>query len=185
MSEVRVASRYAKSLIDLSIEQNALEEVKKDMDLFIVILKENSQLQAILRNPIVSQDKKKNILHDLFATKVHKATLGFFDIMIAKGRGKVLYGAAQEFINQYNINKNILTAYVVSATVLTSDAEKQICAVVEKATGKHVTLNVKTDSTLIGGFTLTVGDKQFDASILKRLKVLRQNLNTNMYSANF
>ena len=31
MSELTVATRYAKSLIDLAQEQNALEEIKKDM----------------------------------------------------------------------------------------------------------------------------------------------------------
>ena len=34
MSEVKVASRYAKSLIDLAQDQNILESVKNDIELF-------------------------------------------------------------------------------------------------------------------------------------------------------
>ena len=52
MSEIKVASRYAKSLIDLALEQNALEEVKTDMQLFVDTLKESSELQAVLKNPV-------------------------------------------------------------------------------------------------------------------------------------
>ncbi len=58
MSELTVATRYAKSLIDLAVEQKSLEDTKKDMLLFSQTLRANSQLQAVLANPIVSHNKK-------------------------------------------------------------------------------------------------------------------------------
>ena len=51
MSELTVASRYAKSLIDLAQEQNLVEVIKDDMDLFAHTLKANPQLNAVLGNP--------------------------------------------------------------------------------------------------------------------------------------
>ncbi len=48
MSEIKVASRYAKSLIDLALEQKALEEIKGDMQLFVDTLKASSELQAFI-----------------------------------------------------------------------------------------------------------------------------------------
>jgi F-type H+-transporting ATPase subunit delta len=181
MSEIKVASRYAKSLIDLAIEKNALEEIKNDMELFIKTCKASTELQAVLKNPIISLDKKINILKQLFGGKVNPVTSSFFDIMVNKGRSKILYGTAKEFINQYNIHKGIIKAVVESATELSADAEKQIIATVEKATGKKVILEKRVDANLIGGFVLTVGDKQFDASILKNLKGLRKDFSTNNY----
>ena len=53
----KAGARYAKSLIDLSTEQNALEEIKNDMVLFEKIVDDNSELEAILKNPIVPLDK--------------------------------------------------------------------------------------------------------------------------------
>ncbi len=58
MSELRVATRYAKSLIDLAIERNELEQVKTDIDLFLAATKASSELVAVLKNPIVPIDKK-------------------------------------------------------------------------------------------------------------------------------
>ncbi|RYY06991.1 MAG: ATPase, partial [Sphingobacteriaceae bacterium] len=84
MSEYKVATRYAKSLIDLAVEQNHLEEIKADMVLFVETLRLSGTLSAVLRNPIVSPAKKTIILTDLFTGKVQAATLGFFKIMIAK-----------------------------------------------------------------------------------------------------
>lgn len=59
MSEIKVASRYAKSLIDLAQEQDSLEPIKNDIELFIDICQANPTLRAILKNPIISPDKKK------------------------------------------------------------------------------------------------------------------------------
>jgi F-type H+-transporting ATPase subunit delta len=173
MSELTVGARYAKSLIDLAQDENILEEVKNDMDLFISVVKSNHELYAVLRNPIISHDKKVKILDALFGGKVSKATLGFFKIMISKSRGEVLYFTGQEFINQYNIKKNIVKALVTSATPLSAANQKQIADIVAAEIGGHIILQTKVDPSLIGGFILTVGDRQIDASIASSLKKLK------------
>lgn len=178
MSEIRVASRYAKALIDLAIERNELEAIKADMNLFTDTLKGSSELQAVLKNPIVPQDKKAGILKDLFASKVNAATQSFFNIMVSKSRAGVLYETGKEFIRQYNDNKGIITATVVSATAITADAEAKMIEAVVAATGKQVVLVKKVDADLIGGFVLTVGDKQFDTSIAKSLVLLKKEFNS-------
>lgn len=151
------------------------------MNLFINVCAKNVQLQAVLKNPIISLDKKISILKDLFSGKVNPVTIAFFNIMVNKGRAGVLYATAKEVINQYNVHKGIIKALVESATELSADAEKQIIATVEKSTGKKVILEKRVDPGLIGGFVLTVGDKQFDASILRNLNSLRKEFSSNQY----
>lgn len=174
MSEITVAIRYAKSLIDLAGEQNALEAVNKDMEFFLQTLKANPQLAAVLSNPIIYHDKKVNILDGLFGGKVNKVTIAFFNLMINKGRAEILQPAAQEFINQYDVKKNIVKATVVSATPLSEANKKAIIADIEKSTKGSVKLNLKVDESLIGGFVITVGDKQIDTSIAGNLAKLKK-----------
>lgn len=173
MSELTVGARYAKSLIDLAQEQNILEQVKGDMELFIDVVKHNHELFAVLRNPIISHDKKVKILDAIFGGKVSAATVGFFKIMISKSRGEVLYYTAQEFINQYNTKNNIIKAQVVSATPLSEDNKKEITAIVHAEVGGNIILETKVNPDLIGGFVLTVGDRQIDTSIANSLKKLK------------
>lgn len=179
MSELRVASRYAKSLIDLAIERNELEQVFNDIKSFLAATKASSELVAVLKNPIVPIDKKGKILSGLFAGKVSKTVESFFEIVVNKGRAEVLYGTAKEFVNQYNEKKGILKARVSSASALTESAEKEIVSIVEQATGKKVELIKTVDPNLIGGFVLTVGDKQFDTSIAKSLNNLKKSFSSN------
>ncbi len=174
MSEIQVASRYAKSLIDLAEEQNALEPIKSDIESFLKVLKSNPQLAAILRNPIIHMDKKLAILKGLFGAGFHKIVLSFFTIVVNKGRAEILYSTAKEFINEYNKRKGIIRAIVTSAAPLSEDNRKQIEQLVTEATKNQVVLESKIDTGLIGGFILKVGDRQFDASIVSNLNKLKK-----------
>ena len=85
------------------------------------------------------------------------------------------FGTAVEFVHQYNEKKNILKAKIVSATALNDASRKEVISIVEKATSKQVVLEEKVDESLIGGFLLTVGYKQFYTSIAKSLQNLKKS----------
>ncbi|MEH3113996.1 ATP synthase F1 subunit delta [Pedobacter terrae] len=175
MSEIKVASRYAKSLIDLAIENNALQDAYNDMVLFEKVVDETPELEAILNNPIVPLDKKTGILNGIFADKVGKLTITFFKTVVNKGRSAILFATAKQFVQQYNQIKGIVTADVISATALGAEAKEQIVAIVKKELGANqVIVNEKVNEKLIGGFILKVGDKQFDASIASGLSKLKK-----------
>jgi F-type H+-transporting ATPase subunit delta len=175
MSELTVATRYAKSLIDLAEEKGSLEAIRKDMELFSQTLKANHQLQAVLSNPIIAHGKKIKILEAIFGNKINKVTDSFFKIMINKSRAQILYATAKEFINQYNNIKNIVRAFVTSATPLSEENKKKIVAELQAATGGTIELHTKVDAGLIGGFVLTVGDRQIDTSIANALARLKRD----------
>lgn len=174
MSEIQVASRYAKSLIDLAEEQNALEAVRTDMEFFLRTLRENPTLKAVLKNPILGPDKKSGILNELFSSRVHLMIMTFFAIVVRKGRSGILFDTAKEFINEYNIRKNITKATVTTAAPLSDENKKQVEEVIKQATHGEIILTAKVDSSLIGGFVLKVGDKQFDTSISSQLSKLKK-----------
>ena len=171
----KAGARYAKSLLDLSKEQNAVEEVKNDMVFFEKIVDDNSELEAILKNPIVPLDKKQGILQGIFGGKVHAITASFFKLVVNKGRSAILYDTSAQFIAQYNAIKGIVTAEVTSASTLTDANRAEVVALVKKELGaSEVVVKEKVDPALIGGFILKVGDKQFDASIASGLTKLKK-----------
>src|SRR4051812_38556802 len=104
---IKAPSRYAKSLIDLYKEKNALEDLKNDMAFFESVVDDNNELEAILKNPIVPLDKKLGILQNIFEGKTHKITQAFFKLLVNKGRSAILFDIAKQFISQYNEIKGI------------------------------------------------------------------------------
>lgn len=176
MSEFKVASRYAKSLIDLAREQNALEAIRQDMVQVIEVMKESSQLRAVMANPIIKLDKKQSILDQIFGGKVHQAVASFFNIMVRKGRAGILYSTAKEFIEEYNREKNIVLAKVISAAPLSPEHYQQVQDIIKAETKGEVILDNQVNPDLIGGFIITIGDKQLDTSVLGQLNKLEKYL---------
>ena len=171
----KAGARYAKSLLDLSKEQNAVEEVKNDMVFFEKVVDDHSELEAILKNPIVPLDKKQGILQGIFGGKVHAITASFFKLIVSKGRSSILYDTSEQFIAQYNAIKGIVTAEVTSTSSLTDANKAEIISLVKKELGANeVLVKEKVNPELIGGFILKVGDRQFDASIASGLTKLKK-----------
>jgi F-type H+-transporting ATPase subunit delta len=183
MSEFKVSLRYAKSVLDLAIEQKKLDAVHKDMELFYAIAKSNSELRAVLSNPIVSGVDKKKILHKLFEGKVDKITLAFFDIMVLKNRLELLYPTSKQFFNLYDQYKGIVEAKFETAVVVDDKLIKEVTSIIQKEIGKEVKLKAVVNPSLIGGFVLTVQDKQIDNSISKKLSTIKKALVNNNYNS--
>ncbi|WP_139924795.1 ATP synthase F1 subunit delta [Hymenobacter sp. DG01] len=184
MSELRVASRYAKSLLDLAEERGTLEQVKQDMDLFTKVLDENRDLRLLLRNPIVKHDKKLAILNAVFTGKVSELTSKFFTIITQKNRESALEFIGSEFQRQYNQLRGVQLAEVTTATPLDAPTRLQVVQLVRQQTGQQqVTLTEKIDPSLIGGFVLRIGDRLIDDSVSYRLRKLRTEFSKNPYQS--
>ncbi|NGM63321.1 ATP synthase F1 subunit delta [Sphingobacterium sp. SGG-5] len=174
MSVFKVASRYAKSLIDLAKEQGHLEEVKHEIEQVAAVLKASTELQAVLNNPIIKIDKKGSIITALFQDKVRPEILSFFHIMIRKGRSGLIYPTTLEFIRAYNEVKGIVKAEVTSASPMSPANLESLQATLAEQIKADIILSNKVDESLIGGFVVTVGDKQIDASIAGKLNKLER-----------
>jgi F-type H+-transporting ATPase subunit delta len=179
MSEFRVASRYAKSLLDLAQEQGKLEEVNNDMQLFEKVGKENREFLLLLKNPIITHDKKLSILKAIFKGKVNDLTLAIFEIIVKKQREAILFSVSKEFHNLYNKVKGIDNAEVISATPLTEQLRSKFKEIIKREFGKEVELHEKVDKDLIGGYILKVGDRQIDESIKGKLQMLKREFSFN------
>ena len=186
MAETRVASRYVKSLLGLAVEQGALENVHQDMQLFDKICGSNTDFLLMLRSPIIKHDKKKDILEKIFKGKVHKLSLAIIDILTAKNREPLLPIIAKEFHAAYNEFKGISEASVITTFPVDEQLRSEFENIVKKLTSKEkIELEEKVDPNLIGGFILNVGDKQIDASIKSKLRILKVKFSENPYKKEF
>lgn len=177
MSEIKVASRYAKALLELAIEKEQLEEVTSDIKDFLAVAEANRDFQLLLHSPIVNTDKKKNVIHALFGKQANAITLSFYDIVTRKNRSNVLVSTAKEFIRQYNSHKGIQVAFVTTTIPLTDELRKSFKDIVAEISGlKTIELVEKINPELIGGVVLKVNDKLLDDSVSGKLRTLRTKL---------
>jgi F-type H+-transporting ATPase subunit delta len=180
MPNPRLASRYAKSILDLAVEKGQLEKVFADMKWLHDIIKSNRDFVALLRSPVIKADKKKKILDAIIAKRVSELTAGFITLLVAKNRESNLPEITTSFINLYKENKNIHTVKLTTAIPVSDAVKKSIINQVKKSSGyENIELEEKVDENIIGGFVLQIGDRLIDASIAYDLKAIARQFENN------
>jgi F-type H+-transporting ATPase subunit delta len=177
-----VASRYAKSLIDLATATKQLDEVHKDMMLIHQVCSENHEFVLLLESPIIKTDKKMAIFKKVFEGKISNTTLAFLNIIATKRREGYIDDIARSFDDQFKAYKGITKAIITTATPLDEATKAKIMDLVKKSAKGEVELIEKTDKSLIGGFVLTVNDQQVDTSIKRKLNDLRKDFSGNAFA---
>lgn len=185
MPNTRLAHRYAKSLIDLAIEKNQLEQVYADMKYLAAVCKASSEFVNLLKSPVIKGDKKTAILAAVTNGKVADITASFNNLLINKGRESALPEVINAVIDQYNAIKGIHQVKLTTAVEVGNDIQQAITAKVaaEAGLGK-VELETKVDDRLIGGFVLEFNNNLLDASVLRDLRDIKKQFSHNVYVAN-
>lgn len=184
MRDIKVASRYAKSLLGIALEQNALEDIYNDMVFIHKTCNENHELVVMLKSPIIKAHKQEAILNEIFSS-VNAISKAFIKIIITKKRAGILADIAREFIEAYKVHKNIKTAQVTSAIALTQDQKDKIVTLLKKDGNSTIDLQEIVNPDIIGGIILRVGDKQIDESIKRKLNNLELQFDSNLYIKEF
>ena len=180
MSAIRVAKRYAKSLLELAVEQQVLDQVYADIQDFVKYT-ENREFHVFMKSPVISGSKKEKVFEIIFKNKYNKLTTLFFDTIIRKRREAFLPEIAVEFIHQYKAYNSITEVKLTTAYPIKDAEVNAIAAKINESSlaGKSLDIQQVVDERIIGGFILQIGDKQYDASLRHKLNVLRKDLINN------
>jgi len=175
MSVQKIASRYAKSLIDLAQENDHLERVLEDIQHFIQVC-EVRDFYLLLKSPIVNASTKKGVFERLFKESYDPLTMAFLNIILRKDREVYLEDIAKEFVQQYRDIKRIASVTITTATELRAAQLEEVRDLIATsgATYENVELSSNVDEDLLGGFIIEFDHKLYDASVAHQLDELRK-----------
>jgi len=177
MSEIRIASRYAKSLIGLATEQGELDSIYEDVQSIYDTASSNRDLMAMLKSPVIKKETKIEILRTIFKSS-QPNTLAFLSLIVEARRENYLVDICNQFISFYNDIKGIAMATVTTAVPFDEAGIAKIKTFISRKINKpEVKLTVKTDPGIIGGLIISYEDKLLDMSIKSELHKLKQSLN--------
>jgi F-type H+-transporting ATPase subunit delta len=186
MSAGRIATRYAKSLLDLSIERGKLEDVLQDIKLLNTVIAMNRDFEVMLKSPIIHSDKKEGIINAVFTDKLNRISVEFLDILIRKRREAYLPEITRAFIAQYNSHHRITPLKITTAIELDEALKSQLVEKIKQTADiENVELKAQVDEELLGGFVIQYEDKLYDASVLRNLKLMKKEFEKNTYVKKF
>ena len=175
MKGSKIAGRYATALLELSIEQNKVDQVLSDMKYLLEVNNETRDFQLLLDSPIVKGDKKIAIFEELFG-QFEEVSTSFVKLITNNGRESYLPTIAEAFDAQVKEHRGIVPITIISAVPLANSTKEIILEKVEKGVNGKLEVTELIDSSLIGGFIVRMGDKQIDASVASQFNDLKQRL---------
>lgn len=185
MKDSKINVRYATALFDLAIEQKFLDQAFQDMQLVKKICLSNRDFDLMLSSPIIKHDKKQSIIKEIFSNQIHPVSLSFLLLIIKKRREADLRTIAIGFIDMYKEYKGIKVAYLKTADVIDQATKDQFINILQEQSHKNIELTEEINPALIGGFVVTIDDKQADSSISTKIQRLRKEFDINIYERGF
>ena len=180
MPNVRLATRYAKSLFELALEKGELEKVYEDMKLIHDVCKKSRDLVTILGSPIMPVDKKEKIIASVFKGRVTELTAQFTRLLVRKGRESNFLEITTAFIEQYKLYKGIQTLKITTAVPVSDEIKNDIVKKVQdRVNAKEIELIADVNPDVIGGFRLELRDFLIDSTIQNVLNKAKAELKNN------
>lgn len=171
------AARYAHAVFDLAKDANALDAVEQDFAKFAAAWKESADLRSVARSPLIGPDEKAAALSAV-AAKLGLSDLGrkLIGVAAKNRRAAELPGIAATYRSLVARQRGARQVEIVSARALGAGEKSAIIEALGKSLGAKVEAETSVDESLIGGFVVRVGSRQFDASIKAKLDALRLQL---------
>jgi F-type H+-transporting ATPase subunit delta len=169
----RAAIRYAKAIIETAVSSGKAIQVNEDMKSIITAVDSSTDLKDFLVSPIIKSDIKMKALLEVFGS-VQSETKSLFRLLQENKRFEILVAIASQYNAQFDEMNGVEVAKVTTAFPITADLEAKILAKAATISTKKLTIQNTIDPSIIGGFILRIGDKQYNASVSNRLQELKR-----------
>lgn len=177
MSASALTRRYAKALVELAVEQQAVDRYGEELAMVNAVLDREELLRQLLESPTLAMDKKAAMLTDLAAALDLSAGMRkFLGLVLSKDRLGYLPQIEDTYRRLADELSGVLRARITAAVELDATQQQAIGASLEKQTGKKVALSVSVDPQLLGGIQAEIGGRLFDGSVRTQLKRIEESL---------
>lgn len=174
-----LAKVYAKSLFELAHKeggQSNTEAVLGEIEDILEIARDDAQFSELLASRLIDTDKRDASLLRIFSGKVSTLTLNFIRQLNRKGRLGNLPAIASAMDTMVQEQFGRIEVDVFTATPIGAGELDSVKSRISDALGKEVILHPYTDSSMLGGIKLRLGDQLIDASIQAELRKMRDQL---------
>jgi F-type H+-transporting ATPase subunit delta len=169
----RAAIRYAKAILETAVSNGKASQVNEDMKSIITAVSSSTDLKEFLTSPIIISEVKMKALSEVFGS-IQADTKSLFRLLQENKRFEILEAIATQYNTQFDEMNGVEIAKVTTAFPISADLEAKILAKAATISTKKLTIQNTIDPSIIGGFILRIGDKQYNASVSNRLQELKR-----------
>ena len=168
------ARRYAEAALDIGRADGTLDRWERDLRRLSEALADE-QLRTLAEHPAVPYAEKERVIRRV-AGDVSPEALNLVLLMVRRGRPRAIPRMVEHFANLLRRERGVSLAEVRTALPLDDSQREAVMDRLHELTGDEIEINEVVDESLIGGITVRIGDRLYDASVRSRLERLRTRL---------
>ena len=168
------ARRYAEAAFEIGLAERSLDRWERDLDRLGEAL-EDSDLRALVEHPAVPFADKQRVVRRVVG-EVSPEAMNLVLLMIRRGRPGAIARMREHFATLLRRHRGVALAEIRTALPLDETQRTAVVDRLHELTGDTIEINEVVDESLIGGITVRIGDRLYDASVRNRLERLRARL---------
>ncbi|PAL13628.1 F0F1 ATP synthase subunit delta [Peribacillus simplex] len=176
MSDITVAKRYAVALFQIAKEQNLINQLEEELRIVNEVFTKDNELLSFLAHPKMTKDAKGALIANAFAS-LSSSVQNTVMLMVERHRTDEVTVMAQEFIELANEENSVADATVYTVRPLTETEVEAVSSSFAAKIGKrNLRITNITDSNILGGIKLQIGNRIYDGTNSGKLDRLSKQL---------
>ncbi len=178
MTNRTAATRYARALFDVSVQDHDLHRVESGLAGLLAMIDGHETLRRVLLNPAIPTPRKRTIMTELIARlddlvpPVAKLAI----LLAERDRLGLLPDILESYRARLLDHLGVIEASVTTAHPLAPERTTAIEERLAAASGRTVSITTAVDPQLLGGFVARLGTTVYDASVARNLERMRLTL---------
>ena len=170
-----MAGRYATALFELTLENKAVDAVRKDLEQFDALMAANPDLVRLVRSPVFGADEQLKALSTILdKAGIKGLAANFLRVITTNRRLFALRDMIRGFRTLVASHRGEVTAQVTVAEKLNDNNLDALKSALKSVTGgRDIDLDVKIEPAIIGGLIVKVGSRMLDSSLRTKLNAIK------------
>ena len=164
---------FSKGIVEIISSSKDSERVENEILQVFNALSKSSEALDVFRNFGIPIEKKIEAVNVLLDKRVLPMTLDLITLSISQGHGDNLSDIESSVANYIAEKRGASVAKVVTAVELDTKTQNSLKAALKKKIGTDVDLKIDIDPDVMGGLSVSVGERTFDGLISSKISEIK------------
>ena len=167
---------FAQALLSIGQDNKQEDQYLVNLNELKKMFEEVDQLRLVLSHPGVDRKTKENILIETCQDSMDSSFIDFLKVACRQNMAGQLPQIADHYAHLLDESRNIQTVKITSSIELDEKQKAKLTTILQNKLNGKVKLECVVDPTLIAGMKIQTEDAILDASYLKALEKMKEQL---------
>jgi len=172
----RIITKYAQGLYKVALKEENVTQFSVRLHSIMNILKSVPELNQLFITRRVQIEDKMVMLKNILGDKISGIEMDLIVLLIENGHMMLFGEVVKRFDYLKDKDSEIIKVQITSSSRLSDDEVQRISLNIENKIQKKVDVTMETDTSIVGGIKLRVGNTLIDGSVSNHLQKMRDTL---------